>query len=158
MHGSRFLALLTVALVACGGDYGRIAGAGAIDTLGVRSVQPAEPGDRYEQRRRPYVSSADTDIVILFALQGANLNPIGSIVVGIDAPVGMTVDASGKLYVANFGNSTVSVYPKGKVHPSLILSDGVAGAADVAVRDGTVFVSNNNSTTVVAYHPQLEAI
>jgi DNA-binding beta-propeller fold protein YncE len=126
MHGSRFFALLTVGLVACGGNYGRIAGPAAVDSLGIRSVTPAEPAID-TSNGVVYVSSEDTDIVILFALQGANLNPIGSIVVGIDAPVGMTVDASGKLYVANFGNGTVSVYPKGKVTPSLILSNGLIG-------------------------------
>ena len=64
MHGSRFFALLTVALVACGGNYGRIAGPAAGDSLGIRSVTPADPTID-TSNGVVYVSSEDTDIVIL---------------------------------------------------------------------------------------------
>src|SRR5580700_11214094 len=61
-----------------------------------------------------FVSSENADSIILFALKGTDLNPIGAIVVGVSDPVGMSVDAAGTLYVANYFNSSVSEYPKGK--------------------------------------------
>jgi len=100
------------------------------------------------------VSSENRDIVITFALRGANLNPTGAIVVGISAPIGMTVDSAGTLYVANYANSTVTEYPKGKTLPSATLSDGIALPSDVAVDAvGTVYVSNSNAGTIVEFHP-----
>jgi serine/threonine-protein kinase len=99
-----------------------------------------------------YVSSEDDDVIVMFALQGTNPYPIGTIANGVSAPVGMTVDASGTLYVANNFSNTVTEYPKGKTRPSTTISDGISVPGDVAVdSNGTLYVSNNVAGTVVEY-------
>ena len=100
-----------------------------------------------------FVSSEHDDIIVLYPLVGTNLSSIGSIVIGVSAPLGMSVDAAGTLYVANYSNSSVSEYPKGKVHPSIVLTAGIQQPGDAVVAgDGSVFVSNNTAGTVVAFH------
>jgi serine/threonine-protein kinase len=82
----------------------------------------------------------------------ANSSPIGSITDGTDCAYGAAVDKAGNLYVANIGNSSVTVYPRGQTSPSLTITDDVSSPYSVAVDSkGNVFVSNLGNNTITAY-------
>jgi len=87
--------------------------------------------------------------------------PIATFFLGLDVPNSMAFDASGDLWVANFGNRTVVEYTQGNTgsNPAVpavtITSDGSASlnspaglAVDAA---GDVWVANDLSNTVVEY-------
>jgi hypothetical protein len=94
-----------------------------------------------------YVADQVQQAVYIFPQTGTNHAPIGKITNGILGPDGLFVDRANKLYVCNFGGGTVTVYPKGKVTPSLTLTSA-GSAKDVVVGvDGTVYVSNWDSGT-----------
>lgn len=95
-----------------------------------------------------YVSSqaSSTGAVYIYSRKGQGQAPIGTITDGISSPEGLAVDSSGNLYVANSGDSTVTVYPPGQTTPSATYSSGVSAPFGVAVgRDGTVYVANVGS-------------
>jgi hypothetical protein len=109
---------------------------------------------RAKNARLMYVSSTDTNTVDIFPEYGKNVPPIGQITDGIDIPTGMAVDRHGNLYVANNGNNTVTVYPRGSSSPSTTYSTGIQVPVDVAVgNDGTVYVSCLFAGFVVEYPP-----
>jgi serine/threonine protein kinase, bacterial len=71
---------------------------------------------------------------------------VATITQGVSNPLGLTVDKSGTLYVANNGNATVTEYPAGQNTPSVTLSQGLAFPSDVAVdKSGNVWVSNGSN-------------
>lgn len=81
--------------------------------------------------------------VFVYNARGQGQKPIQTISSGISSPQGIAVDSSGNLYVANSGNSTVTVYPPGQTTPSVTYSNGVSSPYGVAVgADGTVYVAN----------------
>jgi sugar lactone lactonase YvrE len=80
--------------------------------------------------------------------------PIGQITNGIDTPNGIAVDRHGNLYVANHGNSTVTVYPRGSASPSITYSTGLQAPFNVAVgNDGTVYVACGYSPGFLVEYP-----
>jgi serine/threonine-protein kinase len=82
----------------------------------------------------------------------ANSAPTGSITNGTSCSYGAAVDKAGNLYVANLGNNTITVYPKGEDTPSLTISDSVNEPYSVAVDSkGNVFTSNLGNNTITAY-------
>lgn len=92
-----------------------------------------------------YVSSQSSNngVVDVYSVRGQGQAPIASITNGISSPNGLAVDSVGNLYVANSGNSTVTVYPPGATSPSTTYSDGISAPFGVAVgSDGTVYVAN----------------
>lgn len=92
-----------------------------------------------------YVADPVNQAVFIFPQTGTNQPPIGKITSGVVGPDGLFVDRTNKLYVCNFGGGTVTVYPRGKLTPSLTLT-GAGSAIDVVVGvDGIVYVSNWDS-------------
>lgn len=90
--------------------------------------------------------------ILMYNPKSPNASPEGSITTGVDAPAGVAVDKIGTLYVANGGNSTVTVYPKGKSSPSLTISSGISSPYGIAVDSkGNVFVSNLGTNDITAY-------
>ncbi|HEX3368531.1 MAG TPA: hypothetical protein VHS56_03065, partial [Candidatus Cybelea sp.] len=81
------------------------------------------------------MSSSTGNIVDIFPEYGKNAQPIGQITDGLNKPIGTAVDRHGNLYVANYGNSTVTVYPRGSISPSKAYSIGLQLPFEVAVGD-----------------------
>jgi hypothetical protein len=99
-----------------------------------------------------FVSNASADEVEMYDPKTPNPSPEGSITSGLSTPFGLAVDTSGSLYVANLGNSSVTVYKAGTSSPSLTITDGIDEPYDVTVdSSGDVFVSNLGNNTIVAY-------
>jgi hypothetical protein len=78
----------------------------------------------------------------------------------LDAGVGthgdLAVDSNGTAYVAYNSEtaSRVSIYPQGRVHPSLSITKGVTAPIAVAVdSSGDVYVANSNPSSVKVYAP-----
>jgi sugar lactone lactonase YvrE len=100
------------------------------------------PAARAKNAPLLYVSSLTGNAVDIFPEYGKNAPPIGEITNGINQPAGVAVDRRGNLYVANEGNSTVTVYPRGSTSPSGTYSTGLQDPFVVAVwNDGTLYVS-----------------
>ncbi|HEY1682676.1 MAG TPA: SMP-30/gluconolactonase/LRE family protein [Candidatus Tumulicola sp.] len=90
-----------------------------------------------------FISDLDTQTIELYPANAKKPKQSGSITDGIDEPVNDAVDASGTLYVANNGNSTVTEYPLGSTSPSVTLSDELVYPNGVAVDNaGTVYVTS----------------
>ncbi|MDQ6613470.1 MAG: hypothetical protein M3083_01565 [Actinomycetota bacterium] len=73
---------------------------------------------------------------------------------GLDSPFGLALDSLGNIYVSNL-NDTVTVYapPSNSsysephnVAPILTISSGLAGPEGVAIRDDTLYVSNDDNS------------
>ena len=75
-------------------------------------------------------------------LNEAPLATISGSNTGINAPDGVTLDAAGKIYVANFGNNTITVYaanPSGTLNIAPLATIGggstaLSGPDDVSVQ------------------------
>jgi hypothetical protein len=94
-----------------------------------------------------YVASqgGSSGAVYAFNPNGA-AKPLETIVTGISEPMGIALDGSGALYVANSGNNTVTVYAPGTTSPSKTFTNGLSVPQGVAVgSDGTTYVANEGS-------------
>jgi hypothetical protein len=90
--------------------------------------------------------------VLMYNPNDANSAPDGSITTGTDGAFGAAVDKHGNLYVANIGNSTVTVYPPGASSPKLTISTDIDEPYGVIVdSNGNVFVTNLGNNTITAY-------
>ena len=96
-----------------------------------------------------YASEPLASAVSIFSLGSKGFVPAGQLVFS-DYPIGVTVDAAQRLYVAvtSLGASgslpnDVEVFPRGATKPSKTYSDGLTGPDDVAVDShGTLYVAN----------------
>ncbi|MGB8966363.1 MAG: hypothetical protein WCB99_12040 [Candidatus Cybelea sp.] len=94
-----------------------------------------------------YVADQSAGAIEIYKQKGSNQQPIGEITQSVSEPDGLFVDSRHKLYVCNFGNGTVTVYPAGSKSPSETLT-GAGSPIDVVVaKNGTVYVANFNSGT-----------
>lgn len=94
-----------------------------------------------------YVVDQDAGAVVIYNQKGSNQQPIGKITDGVSGGDGLFVDPHGNVYVCNFGNGTVTVYPRGKTSPSETLTGAGSPIDVVAAKNGTVYVANFNSGT-----------
>jgi hypothetical protein len=112
----------------------------------VTAVRASHPIHAARGKRRIYVSSqsgSGAGQVYIYTARGQGQKPIAVITNGISSPAGLAVDPDRNLYVANSGNSTITVYPPGQTTPSVTYSDGVNTPYGVAVgSDGTVYIAN----------------
>jgi hypothetical protein len=94
-----------------------------------------------------YVADQSAGAIEIYKQKGTNQQPIGAITQGVSGADGLFVDPNEKLYVCNFGNGTITVYPRAKTAPSETLT-GAGSPIDVVVAgNGTVYVANFNSGT-----------
>lgn len=88
----------------------------------------------------------------------ANGKLLRTIVTGLSAPAALALDASRNLYVANRGNSTVTVYGAGSTTLVRTISNGVSQPRALAFDRGNLYVGNkgngNGTGTVTVYAPQ----
>ncbi len=94
-----------------------------------------------------YASEPLASAVSIFSLGSKGFVPAGQLMLN-DIPIGVTVDALQRLYVAvtslgGYGPNSVEVFPRGATKPSKIYTDGLTGPDDVAVDShGTLYVAN----------------
>jgi sugar lactone lactonase YvrE len=74
---------------------------------------------------------------------------------GVPHPVGIAIDKSGNVYVANrLTSSDVVVYPPGSKTPSRAITDGVTSPVAIAVdASGILYVANITEANVQEYMP-----
>lgn len=73
---------------------------------------------------------------------------------GLSAPAALAVDARGNLYVANRGNSTVSVFKSNSSTPLRTIRTGISVPRALAFDDkGNLYVGNKGNGTVTVYAP-----
>jgi hypothetical protein len=94
-----------------------------------------------------YVADQAAGAIEIYNQKGTSQQPVGKITAGVSGADGLFVDPHGKLYVCNFGNGTVTVYPRGKTSPSETLTGAGSPIDVVTARDGTVYVANFASGT-----------
>jgi hypothetical protein len=110
------------------------------------------PAKKKKRGQILFVADNPGDVVLMYDPKIPNPSAEGQITTGIDYPAGLAVDTSGALYVANEGNSTITIYPAGSTSPSLTISDGLSSPYGIAVdSSGNIFASNLGNDTVVAY-------
>ena len=92
-------------------------------------------------RDRVYISDEGTNSIQVFGENRPHPAGCASITAGIQLPDGIFVDRQGTLYVANYGNSSVTEYPRNQTTPSATLTTGVNYPTNTFVgRDGTLYV------------------
>jgi sugar lactone lactonase YvrE len=101
-----------------------------------------------------YISSSTGNVVDIYpkdVSSGGNPAPIGEITDGITAPSGSFVDRHGDLFVANNGNYTVTMYPKGSTTWKLRYT-GFAYPNNVTVSPkGLVYIADFTGDKVVEF-------
>jgi len=99
-----------------------------------------------------FVAANSSSEVLMYDPKAPNPSPEGSITTGIDYPVGLAVDKSGTLYVANIDNNTITIYPAGASSPSLTITQGLSDPYGIAVdSSGDIFASNLGTDQVLGY-------
>jgi NHL repeat len=75
-------------------------------------------------------------------------------IVSLQEPVGVAVDVSGNIYVANLGNNTVTKYAASGGAPTLTITTDLSFPYGVAVdASGNIYVANYDNNTVTKYAP-----
>jgi streptogramin lyase len=111
------------------------------------------PDAKKKKKKKSILFVADSSSgVLMYNPNKANSSPIGSITTGTSSPFGLAVDKKGALYVANIGNNTVTIYPKGKSSPSMTISAGLSAPYGIGVDSkGNIFVSNLGPNDITEY-------
>jgi sugar lactone lactonase YvrE len=101
-----------------------------------------------------YISSGSGNVVYIYPKEvapGSNPAPTGEITDGIVFPSGSFVDRHGDLFVANNGNYTVTMYPRGSTTWTLRYT-GFEYPNNVAVdAKGTVYIADFSGDKVVEF-------
>jgi hypothetical protein len=127
-----------------------------VDATLARGVSPALHSASFMERtgrRMPLVYVADhkNNVVDVFDRRGQLQYTITS---GLNAPVGLFVDARHNLWVANPGANNVLVFPHGSTTPIETISDSNQ-PNDVAVcRDGTAFIADSLNVGGIGVYPR----
>jgi hypothetical protein len=142
-------ALLIEPLAGCSGGASTLPGAPLTSSSApVASAAAALEPQKKKKKVKGllYVSDNENNKVLVFSTAGKTQNPpaLRTITSGIQGPNGMTTDESGNLYVANYVNSTVTVYAPNASTPKATISNGLSGPFDVKVDAfGNVYVAND---------------
>ena len=135
-------ALLYLALFACAGCsvHAGLPEAAAGAASGITTGWMSPEAKRNEHLL--YVGNELANAIEIYPQKGSNQQPIGAITQGIDEPDGLFVDRHGKLYVCNFRNGTITVYPRGEMMPAETLANAGHPASVVVGPDGAVYVAD----------------
>jgi len=149
-------------LAGCGGSQTPIDAAGALPQTSAIATHVAHGGSWMARRARTadpwlYVTGNGSNNVVIYDLIASGLPQIGTITNGVSSPAGVTVDASGQVYVAN-ESGTVTIYPPGKTSPSLTLSNDLSQPQSVAVdANGNVYVCDRGNSPAIVVFPRGES-
>jgi sugar lactone lactonase YvrE len=73
---------------------------------------------------------------------------------GVVSPVGITVDATGTLYVTNVTDNNIEEYRSGQSQPYQTITDAMNGPIAVTVdKKGYLYVTNTENEVVVEFAP-----
>ncbi len=129
-----------------------VAGPRLVPLISRDSNAPAGWPEKKKKKKSLLFVADGSNGVLIYNPATPNGSPTGSITTGVDLPAGVAVDKSGALYVADEGNSTVTVYPHGQSSPSLTISTGISSPYGIGVDSkGNVFVSNLGTNDITAY-------
>jgi hypothetical protein len=111
------------------------------------STIPAQPGKTLVRANAAaitvYVSDPVANDVAVYNAKRSGLQLAARITSGISAPAGLAVDRTGKLFVSNTLNNTVTEYDQGGSSPIKTFSQELLGPVDVVVDNGgTLYVAN----------------
>jgi|SRR5271166_4672290 len=112
-----------------------------------------------------FLANAGTSQVVKFQVvrnpQGhaVNLNPVACVANGIAGPTRLLLDSTGKLFVVNTTNNTITVYNANAVNMDMIPADTIESGLDrplgIAMdNDKNLYVANNASNTIVVFKPR----
>jgi len=79
-----------------------------------------------------YIAFEQANVIEIYSQQGTDQSPTGEITTGVNEPFGLYVDHARNLYVSNYGNGTVTIYPFGATKPAATLI-GLHQPSQVAV-------------------------
>ena len=97
--------------------------------------------------------SGNDDVVIQTAGSDPAAPLVTTVTSGVNDPIDVNFDASGNLFVANYGNSTVTIYaPPYTAPPAVTISNGINGPNQLALRpDGMLAVVNAGGGNVTVF-------
>ncbi len=97
--------------------------------------------------------SGNNDVVIQTAGSDPSVPVVTTVTSGVNDPLDVKFDASGNLFVANYGNSTVTMYAPPYTNPPVVtISTGVNGPNQLAFApDGMLAVVNAGSANVAVF-------
>lgn len=143
--------LTSLLLVACGGTYSNLSGV-ASQARRAQAQTLYVTNDRYYNSN--YGTYAGVDSVTVYAATTGRLAPSQRIYgsnTKLKTPMGIAVDSSGNVYVANSGGRSVTVYAAsatGNAAPIAIISGSKTGLAQpwglALDPNGNVYVANQN--------------
>jgi len=123
--------------------------AGCVDTGIPAAVTPSRLVVTHPAANSEQIFVANHTAVTVYAPNGKLLRKFQT---GLNAPAALAVDAHGNLYVANRGNSTVSVFKPNSSTLSRTIRTGISQPRALAFDDkGNLYVGNKGNGTVTVY-------
>ncbi|MFI5351554.1 MAG: choice-of-anchor D domain-containing protein [Candidatus Binatales bacterium] len=142
--------------------YPRLALTAVIGSFNTALVAPAgvaldSSGNIYVTCDAASIDSSEDTVTVYPAGSNGSGTPIATISGGLSTPVGITLDGSGNIYVANQGKDTVTVYSPlsaGGLQVATIQGDtsGLNAPTGIALDGGgNIYVTNEATDTVTVY-------
>ncbi len=156
IENARLSLLGACAALVLGGCGGSTAGTAIPSGAEVAAARHGwmSPLAKKKKEKLLYVTDYTSSVVLIYQQGDTGAGPIGEIVTGVSTPEGEAVDKSGTLYVANYGNNTVTEYPKGASSPSVTLSNGISKPRDVSVdSSGILYVADGSASEILEFKP-----
>jgi hypothetical protein len=149
-------------LAGCGGSQPPIGAPGAMPQSAVlqslnthSNAIPAQSSAYSTSGPLVYVANFTNNDVTVYHANARNPAPIATILDGLNRPGGDCLDSQGTLYVTNqpiSSNGWVAEYPLGKTEPSMMITNGIYGAAFCAIDSaGNLWVTNIGGPNVTEY-------
>jgi hypothetical protein len=145
-------------MTACGGGGGTGAAPPIVSTQAIQRavVQDSGIADASKCFPRLYVADyARNDIEIFPGNNISNPSPCGKLATGIDAPLGLAVDAKGTVYVSNYiADGTtypINEFPKGKKKPLITIQAAGPGYDLFVGADRVLYVAEATQDAVAEY-------
>ncbi|HEX3369355.1 MAG TPA: hypothetical protein VHS56_07270 [Candidatus Cybelea sp.] len=100
---------------------------------------------------QPLIYVADGQRVLIYPEENGG-SPIGEITNGVTSAYGLCVDRYRNIYLTNWRNNTVEMYPHGGLNPSRIYKEHLRGPLYAVVdRRGNLFVGNGGGGEVIEF-------